>query len=181
MSPSKSSGDARQQPRALRASTVSFAAFSLLLGLAQFGALRPRGGEGSVDRGDGVGAVAVVGDDDVARLIRADGIQQRQRRVLPVVLRGEQRLPRAGQLHVRLRDVEPRSGAGFELVLRGLQQPREEGDVRLPRVDLRLRALHDQVQPRHRGGDVVLRLLALIAARRWPCSSATGSAAARRG
>ena len=106
-----------------------------------------------------------VGDDDIARLIGTDRVQQRQRRVLAIVLRHQQRLARACELHIRLCNVEPRSGAGFELVLRRLQQPREERDVRLPRRDLRLRALHHQIQARHRGGDVVLRLLTLKTSR----------------
>ena len=112
-----------------------------------------------------VGAEGRVGEDDVARFVRADGVEQRQRRVLPVVLRDEQRLARARELHICLCNVETRAGAGFELILRRLEQAREERDVGLTRVDLRLRALCEQIQPRDRRSDVVLRLLALIVTR----------------
>ena len=130
MSPSKSN-ETVGSSRARAASTVSFAARSLSSACRNSGrCVRAEASEVSM-AGTVVGTVRRIGDDDVARLVRADRVQQRQRRVLTIVLRHEQRLPRARELHIRLCNVEPRSGAGFELVLRRLQQAREERDVRL--------------------------------------------------
>ena len=67
-------------------------------------------------------------------------------------------------MQISLRNVQTRPSARVKLVLRRLQEAREERQVGLSRLDLRLRPLHDEVKPRDCCRNVVLCLLALIAA-----------------
>ncbi len=74
---------------------------------------------------------------------------------------------RAIELHRCQRNIEPRSGSGREFVLRDFQQSFEKCDVRSPRCDLRRRALREDIEPRDRSRNVVLRALQRVAARRF--------------
>ena len=75
------------------------------------------------------------------------------------MLRDEQRLTRAVELHGCLCHVEPRPGSRFEFVFGRLQQALKERDVRFTRSDLGRRAFGKHVQARNGRCDVVLRLL----------------------
>lgn len=67
----------------------------------------------------------------------------------------------ADELHAGLRDVEPRPGTGVEFILGDASELLEELHVGVARGDLRVGALHEDVETRDGRDDVVLGLLEL--------------------